>query len=481
MSSADLWMLSPIAILNFGAVAVMLLLAVRRSETLVRALTFAIFLLALGALWQVEAGLPYAIAPLFTFDALGLFYMALVIGASLVVATMAQGYIDRSEHQPEEFYILLLLAAAGGAIMCVAGHMVSFYLGLEILSVSLYGMVAYNRQSRRGSEAALKYLLLAGVSAAFFLFGVALVYAQVGSMELAEMASAMAEGADDNILRAGLGLMLVGVAFKLSLVPFQVWAPDVYEGSPTPVAAFLSTVSKTAMVALVARIYLAGADGVYDSLQVALAAVAVATMLGGNLLAFRQSNIKRLLAYSSSAQMGYAMVPLVVGGAFALHAVSVYLLVYTLTSLAAFGVVAVLTAHPSEASGESQVDLRGLLWRSPWLATILGIALLSLAGMPFTAGFIGKFLLVRAGAGGAAYVSLAALVIGSLIGAFYYLRVIAQICAPVPADAAVPDPAARPIPALSFGILALLALGLLWLGLYPAPVLDSLEALLAAR
>ncbi len=243
------------------------------------------------------------------------------------------------------------------------------------------------------------------------------------------------------VLLAGFGLMLVGVAFKLSLVPFHSWAPDVYEGAPLPIAAFFSTVSKTAMLAFVLRLFAVRAG---DGVAHALALLAILSMLGGNLLALRQTHVRRLLAYSSSAHMGYALVPLVVGGRGAAVATTAYLAAYVLTSLAAFGALAAVLAREPGRESEGRLDLRGLRTTQPWLCVVLGVALMSLAGMPLTAGFFGKFVVLSVGARGAAWVTLAALAIASVIGAYYYIRVLIETCAPLPQGARCPGARSRP-------------------------------------
>lgn len=472
MSWGDYLQLAPIWILNFGAIAVMLQITLRRSELLARGLTLATLVAALG--FVVYPATPPGASNLFLVDGLSRFSVGLIVLATLAVVLITAGYFERREKPADEYYILLLLAAAGAGVMAMAGHLIPFYLGLEILSVSLFGLIAYERQNSRSTEAAIKYLLLAAVTASFFLFGAALVYAQLGRLDLNSLSQvASAEGVHP-VLLAGLGLMLVGIAFKLSLVPFHSWAPDVYEGAPMPIAAFFSTVSKAAMLAFVLRLFAARAS---ESTQLALAVLAVLSMLGGNLLALRQSHVKRLLAYSSSAHMGYALVPLVVGGRGAGVAATAYLAVYAMTSLAAFGALAVLLVREPWREMDGRFDLRGLRATQPWLCLVLAVALLSLAGMPFTAGFFGKIVVMNVGVRGAAWATLAALALGSVLGAYYYLRLLIEACSPLPGTSAHHEPVAKRSWANAV-LLGVLTLALVGLGIFPERAIQALSALL---
>ena len=476
MSWGEYLQLAPIWALNLGALALMLQVTWRRSEVIARGITYSALLSALLlTLFPPAGGAP---GRLFVVDGLGLFYLALIVVGALSVAISCEGYWRQRESQTEEFFILLLLATAGAGVMALAGHLLPFYLGLEILSVALYGLVAYERQSLLATEAAVKYLLLAAVTAAFFLFGAALTYAEVGSLEISALAATLVAGQQNLVLLAGFGLLLVGVGFKLSLVPFHSWAPDVYEGASLPIAAFFSTVSKAAMVAFLLRLLTGSAAGApLGSVQSAVALLAILSMVGGNLLALRQTNVKRLLAYSSSAHLGYALVPLVVGGLLAKVVVSAYLATYLLTSLAAFGALTTLVAREPARERDGSFDLRGLRATQPLLCLVLGIALLSLAGMPLTAGFLGKFLVVNAGVRGEALYSIAALVLGSVLGGYYYLRLLVEACKPLPPELELAEaPGRRPL--LSYAALLVLAALLIALGVFPERALVALEALL---
>lgn len=476
MSWGEYLQLTPIWVLNFGAIAVMLQITFRRSETLARAITLATLALGLlTVLFPQGAAASSAAGRLFAADATGMFYLGLIIAASLAVTISCDGYLRHREEVKDEFYILLLLATAGAGVMALSAHLLPFYLGLEILSVSLYGLVAYERENVRSTEAAIKYLLMAAVTAAFFLFGTALLYAQIGSLELSALVAAFAAVKPGPVLLAGIGMMLVGVAFKLSLVPFHSWAPDVYEGAPLPIATFFSTASKVAMIAFVLRLF---AGNISDEVRGVVALLAILSMLGGNLLALRQTHPKRMLAYSSSAHMGYVLVPLAIGGPGAKVAATAYLVTYVLTSLAAFGVLTALAVREPGREKEGGFDLRGLRTSHPWLCFVLGVALLSLAGMPLTAGFIGKFIVLNVGVRGAAFWSLAALAIGSVLGAYYYIRLLIETFQTAPEGESTPA-AVGERSWLSWSVLGILAASLIMLGVFPQQAFAALAAWLS--
>ncbi|HVS12738.1 MAG TPA: NADH-quinone oxidoreductase subunit N [Thermoanaerobaculia bacterium] len=463
MATSDLIAILPLILLAATPVAVMTAIAIRRhhgASALLAAAGMASSLLALPA---AAAEAPRRVGALIAVDGLALYFTALVVAGALVVLALAHGYFRARPGQHEELYILLPLATLGAAVLAAGTHFVSLFLGLEILSISLYALIAYPRRAH-DVEAGIKYLILAAASSAFLLFGMALLYARHGMMELRELGAVLA--ADQPIAIVGLGMVLVGVGFKLALVPFHAWAPDVYAGAPAPIAAFVSSVSKAGVFAMALRLVIE-AGPLRELLFLALALVAIASMLVGNLLALLQRDVKRLLAYSSIAHLGYALVALLASGEVAVEAGAYYLGAYVVTILAAFGVVTVLSEDDRDAQ---DLDLyRGLFWSRPWLAALFTASLLSLAGIPLTPGFLGKFYLLLAGAESELWAPVFALVAGSVIGLFYYLRVVFTMFAAAPAEpvtrAAAPGWAAT-------ASLAALVVPLLVLGVFPQPVVE---------
>jgi NADH-quinone oxidoreductase subunit N len=304
----------------------------------------------------------------------------------------------------------------------------------------------------------------------------ALIYSQTGSLQFQRIASAWA-GGNPAFLVAGTALLITGIGFKLSLVPFHMWTPDVYEGAPAPVAGFVATVSKGAVFALLLRYFIQADIGARPDMVTMLGIVALVSMIVGNLLALLQNNVKRILAYSSIAHMGYLLVALLASGPLALAAASYYLVAYFVTTLGAFGVIAALSE--CERDTDLLEEYRGLGWQRPWMAGVFAAMLLSLAGIPLTAGFIGKFYVLAAGVGSSLLILVIALVLTSVIGLFYYLRVIMTMySAPATAPGAVV--AARETPLAAGVVLFALTVLLLWLGVYPVPLMRLIEATVAS-
>ena len=496
MTLADLLALLPWIVLAATAVGTLLVIAWRRSFRLVAVLALGGVVVAFGTLPAAATVAPRPATALVVVDAYALFFVGLLLAAAFVVGVLAYGYLaaprpddaemgGSSPGYVEEFYVLLLLATLGGAVLVASRHLASFFLGLELLSVSLYGLLAYQRGRERALEAGFKYLILAATSSAFLLFGMALVYAGLGTLAFgsgAGLSEALAAQRTDLFLLTGLALIVTGFGFKLGVVPFHLWTPDVYEGAPAPVTGFVATVSKGAIFALLLRFFAGAQVEAFRPVWIGLAAVAVASMFGGNLLGLLQNNVKRLLAYSSIAHLGYLLVAFLAGGALAATAVSFYLVAYFVTTLGAFGVVTVLSRAESETDADSIDDYGGLFWQRPWLAALLAVCLFSLAGMPLTAGFIGKLYLVAAGVGGDRWLLALSLVVSSAIGLYYYLRVIVTMYRrpEEEGNAARPSPRLRTTVPLAAGLtLAVLFLALLWLGIYPAPLLELIEAAVA--
>ncbi len=470
MSGVEFLALLPFLLLSGAIVLILIVIAVHRSHALTVALTSIGLILSLAVLPIVYSITPKQITPLLTMDGYALFFIGLLSLAGLAVTLFSYHYLEQHNDQQEEYYVLLLLAVLGSAGIVASNHFASFFVSLEILSVSLYAMIGYTRKEPHGLEAAIKYLILAASSDAFLLFGIALIYMEAGTMEFARIASAAA-GGRMSLLLPGTALFLVGLGFKLSLVPFHMWTPDVYQGAPAPVSGFIASVSKGAVFALILR-YMNVVDiRSYDSVFLALTAVAIVTMFAGNLLALMQNHVKRILAYSSIAHFGYLLVSLLAAGETAIIAAGYYLSAYFVTILGAFGVISLLSGADGEPDHIN--DYKGLGWSHPWLAGVFSAVLLSLSGMPLTAGFFAKFYLIAAGIGSNLWLLIISLVISSIIGLFYYIRIIAVMFARTESQAGL---AARPVGAVTAGFfLALLTICLVWLGIYPTWLIDLME------
>ncbi len=475
MTAVELVTLSPLIALGAAPVVIMLVIAIRRNHLLTIGLTLG-GLIVSGLLLPVAASTgTQRITSLLILDRYALFYLGLILAASLVITCLSYCYLRERAGRYEEFYLLLLLATLGAGVLVASANFVSFFLSLEILSVALYALLSYMRHDERSIEAGVKYLVLAATSTAFLLLGIALLYAESASLDFATISKALAASGQANhvLLFAGLVLLLVGIGFKLGVVPFHMWTPDVYEGAPAPVTAFVATISKGAMFALLLRFYVPLDLQALSPIYGVFALIAIASMLIGNLLALLQKNVKRLLAYSSIAHVGYMLVAFLASGPFAVAVVTFYLVTYFVTTLGAFGIVTVLSGHERDAA--SLEDYRSLAWQHPWLAGAFTMMLLSLAGIPLTAGFIGKFYLITAGIGSTLWLPVLVLIVSSAIGLYYYLRVIIVMFSRLPKTAI-----AAPLPALSPAgrvVLTVLTLLLLVLGLYPTPLLQLIRSL----
>ncbi len=470
MTPVEFGRLLPILILAGTSVVLLLAIAFSRRHRLSAGLTMAGLTAAfLSAVWPAAPGA--SVTTLMVMDGFASFYLGLIIASALAVTVLAYGYLDRVTKRPDEFYLLLLLATVGAAVLVAADHFAALFLGLELLSVSLYGLIAYTRRRKAALEAGTKYLILAAVSSAFLLFGMALVYAQLGTLQFTRMAVSLSHGtaAGSLLLQTGLAMMVGSVAFKLGVVPFHLWTPDVYQGAPAPVTAFVATVSKGSMFALLLRYFTLIDIREMESLYALFALLAVASMLIGNLLALLQNNVKRMLAYSSIAHLGYLLVAFLANSEHAAVAVTFYLVAYLVTTLIAFGVVTVLSGPDRDA--DAMEDFAGLLWQRPVLGAVFCGSLLSLAGIPLTAGFVGKLYVLTSGVDSSRWLLVGTLVAGSGIGMFYYLRLIVVMFCPT-----VEPQTAKSVPALSGVTLATLTLLLLWFGVFPHSLIDRIDS-----
>lgn len=367
----------------------------------------------------------------------------------------------------------MLIAALGGVVLACSNHLASLFIGIELLSLPLFGLMGYAYRQKRSLEAAIKYMVLSAAASSFLLFGMALLYAGTGGLSFAALGNSMSDGAlHQPLLIIGLGMMLVGFGFKLSLVPFQLWTPDVYQGAPAPVSTFLATASKIAIFGALVRMFMYApvADG--ESVRTVLAIIAFCSILFGNMLAISQSNIKRMLGYSSIAHLGYLLVALIAvqGNQLSIETVNVYLAGYLFASLGAFGVVSLMSSPYTGPDAESLHAYRGLFWHKPILSAVLTVMMLSLAGVPMTLGFIGKFYVIAIGVSADLWWLTATVVAGSAIGLYYYLRVMVSLYLEAPQELKRDTPSNWALTA--GGVVVLLsAVAVVFFGLYPEPLI----------
>ena len=469
LTHTDILTLMPLMVLAGASILIMLVIAVKRNHQVTVVLTLLSLIGALIGLQQVSALLPRQVQQMMLVDNYALYFMMLMLVSAIVITVLSYDYIRQFKENKEEFYMLLLLGTLGSVILSVANHFATFFLGFELLSVSLYVMIAYLRHRDISVEAGAKYLVLAATSSAFLLFGMALVYAGIGSMFFPVLCGFMTDKGELSVLmKTGFAMMFVGISFKLALVPFHMWTPDVYQGSPVPVAGFIATISKGGIFAVLYRFFSDLNLYVYPEIILLFTIIAIASMFAGNFLALIQNNVKRLLAYSSIAHFGYLLIAFIAGKQLGLEAAGYYLLAYFITILGAFGVVSIISKDDIDMDQVS--DYRGLFWRQPWLAVIFSGMLLSLAGIPLTAGFVAKFYVALAGIDAGELTLVIILVINSVIGLYYYLRILVAMFSSV---------RKKEVKAIeiyksrrgSIIVLSALFAALIWFGIFPQSII----------
>ncbi|CAH0161489.1 NADH-quinone oxidoreductase subunit N [Pseudomonas sp. Bi70] len=476
--------LLPLLVTCATVVVVMLAIAWKRSHSMTFVLSVIGLNAALLSLLPTIGVTPLQVTPLMQIDTFACYYMALVLIATLACVTLTHAYLGEAKvndgqtkgypRNREEMYLLLLLSAAGGLVLVSTEHLAGLFIGLELLSVPTYGMIAYAYFNKRSLEAGIKYMVLSAAGSAFLLFGMALLYADAGSLSFAEIGASLAGASGSQLVQIGIGMMLIGLAFKLSMVPFHLWTPDVYEGAPAPVAAFLATASKVAVFAVLLRLYQLSPATAGGWLNDLLTVIAIASILFGNLLALVQNNLKRLLGYSSIAHFGYLLVALIASKGLAVEAIGVYMATYVLTSLGAFGVITLMSTPYNGRDADALYEYRGLFWRRPYLTAVLTVMMLSLAGIPLTAGFIGKFYVIAAGVQAQLWWLIGALILGSAIAVFYYLRVMVTLFLNEPNLQRHDAPFNWGQRAGGIMLMLVAALAFI-LGVYPQPLLDLVQ------
>jgi len=461
---ADIRIALPLLILAIGALLTLICGAVTRKQTI--ATTIAV-LAAVGAGLAAMTAPAVLVAPSLGLSASGLTRLFIVCFAlmSAAVLVLSSGYNVYRDIRGEEYPATILFATFGMVALACATNLLIIFLGLEAMTFGFYILVAIDREQRVSSEAGLKYLLLGAVSAAFLAFGIALLYCVAGTLGISEVMQRTLAGTPNPVALAGWACLLIGIAFKLSLVPAHLWTPDVYEAAPAPVVAFLSGASKAAAVLLL--LLLLPQAGDLAILRVPLFALALFSMVVGNLAALRQNRVRRMLAYSSIAQMGYVALALLShkGGGF--QAAAFYAIAYGIMSLAAFGAIGILERN---GCGANLDDYRGRGFSHPLAAGVLAIALFSLAGIPPTIGFTGKFL-IFASAIRAGEIALAILgILTAAVSVYYYLRVVTALYL----QRSEHEERER-LGVFETAVLGLSSVLIILLGLFPSPLLDFLR------
>ncbi|MCF6323927.1 MAG: NADH-quinone oxidoreductase subunit NuoN [Gammaproteobacteria bacterium] len=372
----------------------------------------------------VQSSVPeYTFSGMFVNDSMGTVLKLFIYLSTSVVFIYSREYLIERNLFKGEFFVLTLFSVLGMMVMVSANNLLTIYLGLEVLSLAMVAMVALNRDSSISSEAAMKYFVLGAIASGMLLYGMSMLYGATGSLDHTEIASFVTQGStDDIVLKFALVFIVIGLAFKLGAVPFHMWVPDVYQGAPTAITLFISSAPKIAAFAMLMRLLVEGLGGLLVHWQDMLIIIAVLSIIAGNLIAIAQTNLKRMLAYSTISHVGFLMLGILAGTSDGYSAGMFYVIVYALMSLAAFGMIILLSRSGFEA--DTLEDFKGLNQRSPWFAFMMLITMFSMAGVPPTVGFYAKLAVLSAVVEiGLVWLAVLAVVF-SVIGAFYYLRVI---------------------------------------------------------
>jgi NADH-quinone oxidoreductase subunit N len=417
---------------------------------------------------------PASFSNLLVLDGFSRFYIMLFAAITAITLLFSWQYTEKRNFSGDEFPGTVLFSALGMMLVASAAHWLIFFLGLELLSISLYILIAIRRGHALAMEAAVKYFIMGAVASAFLVFGIALIYAATGTLSLQQSLAVEAHPGSRNILLLGLGFVMVGFGFKVSLVPFHLWTPDVYQGAPAPVTAFLATGSKVALFSLLVRLALYSPESISTAFFPFLWAAAALTMAVGNITALVQDSVKRLLAYSSIAHMGYLLMALLAvehGGA---AAVIFYSGVYAVSDLGAFGALGLLS--PRKDDRDRLDDFRGLGYSQPGNTALFALSLFSLAGLPATAGFIGKFVLFQAAFAHNLVILGLIGITTAIISMYYYLKIVVVLYMRAGANGGQPVEK-QGNAALIAGLFV--ALVIFWFGLLPSSILNMIAGIVS--
>ena len=414
---------------------------------------------------------------LYRVDSYALFFKVLSMGIGIAVILGSLHFVDRRLTHPGEYYAIIIVSVLAMMMMAASGELLTAYLSLELLSFCLYILSGFALQDRRSNEASVKYVLLGAFSSGLLLYGIVLLYGALGTTHFAGMAAALeGTGGVDGRLLVGLALVVAGLGFKLAAVPFHMWAPDVYQGAPMPIMAYIAVGSKAAAFALALRLFYEALAPAYDEWQLLIAGMAALTMIFGNVVAIVQTNVKRMLAYSSVGQVGFLLMGIAALSPLASNALMVHLVGYSVTNFAVFFAI---TAFYNATGKDDIPDFAGLAGRAPFLAAAITVGLFSLAGLPFLAGFVTKFYLFSAAAAEGLLWLAGVAMVASLISLYYYLQLIRQMYIErAPEDEGGSVTVATP--GVLAAVIGAMALGTVLLGVYPEPVLATIREATAA-
>jgi NADH-quinone oxidoreductase subunit N len=455
--------ITPFTVIFVTIIVILLVIPFYRNHKLIAYLSLLGLIIASISFFNLSNKLPFWANNMIFISSFSSYYIRLILIAAILINIMSIGYFDQVEEQREEFYLFLQVAVLGTMTMVSSLHFAVFFISLELLSIPLYIMIGYIRNNPSGVEASIKYLILAAMSSSVLLFGIALIYLVTGTLNIFKVVYFLNSMPYPSLICiVGIAMIITAIGFKLSLFPFHMWTPDVYQGAPAPVTAFLATISKGGVFVLVINLFANINLQSGKVIVITLIVISALSMFTGNLLALRQNSIKRLLACSSIAHMGYLLIPIIVGGIAGIRSAMFYLSVYFIATIGVFSVITILANKGKEI--DSIDDFKGLYYRNKWLAIIFITMIFSFAGMPLTAGFISKFYILMVGVLNAQWLLLWVLIINSAIGLYYYLKVVFLVFKP-----ANENQSSEPIliPIGSSIVLTISLMVIIWIGIAP--------------
>jgi NADH-quinone oxidoreductase subunit N len=479
MGDFELFLVMPVICLSaYGLLALLLVPWLRGNSrylgvvTLIGQVMTGAFLVRLWSQWR-DVGPQETAFGMVRIDGFGLFFSFVLLLVGVLSVLYSMTFLEREEADHGEFYALVLFCLAGMLLMLQTTHLMMVLIGLEVFSLALYVLTGLTRMRVRSVESSLKYFLLGAFSSGFFAYGLALLYGATGSLDLREI-GAQAAAQPGRMLWLGLGLVLIALGFKIAIVPFHQWVPDVYQGAPTNVTGFMAAATKTAAFAVLLRL-LVGAFGEHTEIWVPLITwLAILTMTVANLIALTQRNLKRLLAFSSIAHAGYLLIAVVCRPEDGVRAILFYLTAYALMTVGAFAVLSAVGRGDAESErGYSLSEWAGLGWRRPMLGLIMSFFLFSLAGLPPTGGFFGKYVIFMAAVNAKQYLLAVVGVLNATVAVYYYLRVVVTMYMSEPETDELP----LPVSPAAATVMVLSVVGVLYLGLAPGRLLELIRTL----
>lgn len=481
--------LLPILILGITVITILLSIAYNRNNFFHAVLTIVGLcsaMISLVIIWNYQD--TYNFCELIYIDNFVIFYTMLILISSTLSVFLAYKWLLRYlNNRIDEFYLLLLVSSIGGILLTMTNHLVILFLSLELLSLPLFGLIGYSLFNKYSLEASIKYIVLSGVSSSFFLLGIALVYIDTGCLLFTDINQSLLMSRSvwlyQPVLVVGLCIMMISFGFKLSCVPFHLWTPDVYQGASYPVSMYLATSNKIAIISILIRFFLIFPNQYNEIFHIFFSGIACFSILFGNIMAVQQSSIKRVLAYSSIVHTGYLLIGLIVlkKNPIVFESIGIYLISYLIANIAIFSIIGIIS-NENEINNEDADGLylyQGLFWKQPILSVIFTIVLLSLAGMPMTVGFIGKFYLFTLGISDQLWCLTICMIIGSVIGMFYYLKIMISLYLRPKGNVRLYSTAVAHWMFTSEGVIVLIfTFFVLFLGLYPQPMIFFMHSFL---